>query len=199
MVFLSRFIPILVCAALFSNVVQAQSVGTVTGTVADAASGEKLEVVQVHIPTLKLGVVSDAQGRFTIPNVPVGVHELKADLIGYASATVAITVTAGQTVTVALQMNHSALYLDEVVVTGTAFKESPISLTYAVAVVGREKMAEQGSPQAVDFLQESGCEPRRDRRAQQLVQCEPGWYPYGEYCQCEPARAWCIADAGVDQ
>ena len=156
MFFLSRFIPILACVALFSNVVQAQSVGTVTGTVTDAASGEKLEVVQIHIPTLKLSAVSDAQGRFTIPNVPSGTHELRADLIGYASATAVINVTAGETVTVSLQMNSSALYLDEVVVTGTAFKEAPISMTYAVAVVGREKMAEQGSPQAVDFFKNLG-------------------------------------------
>ena len=156
MFFLSRFIPILVCAVLLPGVVQAQSVGTITGTVTDAASGEKLEVVQVHIPTLKLSAVSDVQGRFTIPNVPSGMHELKADLIGYASATAVITVTAGETVTVALQMNPSALYLDEVVVTGSAFEESPISLTYAVEVVGREKMAEQGSPQAVDFFKNLG-------------------------------------------
>ena len=156
MAFLSRFIPIFACALLLPGVVQAQSVGTITGTVTDAASGEKLEVVQVHIPTLKLSAVSDAQGRFTIPNVPSGTHELRADLIGYASATEVITVTAGETVTVALQMNPSALYLDEVVVTGTAFEESPISLTYAVAVVGREKMAEQGAPQAVDFFKNLG-------------------------------------------
>ena len=102
MVFLSRFIPILVCVGLLHSVVQAQSVGTVTGTVVNAASGEKLEVVQVHIPTLKLGVVSDEQGRFTIPNVPAGTHELRADLIGYASAIAVITVTAGETVTVSL-------------------------------------------------------------------------------------------------
>ena len=156
MAFLSRFIPILVCVGLLSDVVQAQSVGTVTGTVTNAASGERLEVVQVHIPTLKLGVVSDEQGRFTIPNVPSGAHELRADLIGYATATAVITVTAGEIVTVALQMNPSALYLDEVVVTGTAFKEAPINMTYAVAVVGREKMAEQGSPQAVDFFKNLG-------------------------------------------
>jgi outer membrane receptor protein involved in Fe transport len=156
MAFLSRFIPIFVCALLLSDVVQAQSVGTITGTVTDAASGEKLEVVQVHIPTLKLSAMSDAQGRFTIPNVPSGMHELRADLIGYATATAVITVAEGETVAVALQMNPSALYLDEVVVTGTAFEESPISLTYAVAVVGREKMAEQGSPQAVDFFKNLG-------------------------------------------
>ena len=156
MTFLCKYVPILASIVLFFGAAQAQSVGTVTGTVTDAASGEKLEVVQVHIPALKLSAVSDAQGRFTIPNVPSGMHELKADLIGYATATAVITVTSGETVMVALQMNPSALYLDEVVVTGTAFEESPISLTYAVAVVGREKMAEQGSPQAVDFFKNLG-------------------------------------------
>ena len=156
MAFWHGYIPILVCAVLLFGVSEAQSVGTITGTVTDAAGGEKLEAVQVYIPTLKLGAVSDEQGRFTIDNVLEGTYELKADLIGYASATVAITVTAGQTTVVALQMALSALYLDEVVVTGTAFKESPISLTYAVAVVGREKMAEQGSPQAVDFFKNLG-------------------------------------------
>ena len=144
MAFFCRYIPILICAALFFDVSEAQSVGTITGTVTDAASGEKLEAVQVHIPSLKLGAVSDEHGRFTIQNVPVGTYQLKADLIGYASATVAVTVTGEQTTTVALQMALSALYLDEVVVTGTAFKESPINLPYAVTVVGREKMAEQG-------------------------------------------------------
>ncbi len=156
MTFWHSSIPILVCAALLLGVSEAQSVGNITGTVTDAASGEKLEAVQVYIPVLKLGAVSDEHGRFIIDNVPIGTYELKADLIGYASATVAINVTAGQTTPVALQMELSALYLDEVVVTGTAFKESPINLPYAVTVVGREKMAEQGSPQAVDFFKNLG-------------------------------------------
>ena len=153
MTFWSRCISILACAALFWCVpVWAQSTGTITGTVVNTATGEQVEFAQVYIKALNLGVVSDEQGRFTLSDVPPGTHELRADLIGYVGAMAVVTVTAGQTMTVALQMEPSALYLDEVVVTGTAFKESPISLTYAVAVVGRDKMKEQGSPQAVDFF-----------------------------------------------
>ncbi len=158
MKFRSRYIPIVACAALLfsADAVRAQSAGTVTGTVVDAENGDKLEVVQVYILALNLGVVSDAQGRFTIHNVPPGAHKLRADLIGYASVEIAVTVAAGQTVSIALQMHPTALYLDELVVTGTAFKESPINLPYAVAVVGRKKMEEQGSPQAVDFFKNLG-------------------------------------------
>ena len=132
--------------------VRAQSPGHIEGTVVDAASGEKLEFVQFYIQALNMGAMSDEEGRFHIQNVPPGTYALKADLIGYTGITKTVTVIAEQTTTVALQLAPSALFLDEVVVTGTAFKESPISLTYAVAVVGRDKMKEQGSPQATDFF-----------------------------------------------
>ena len=73
-------------------------------------------------------------------------------MIGYESAATTVVVVAGKTATVELELTAKAVELEEVVVTGTAFKESPINLPYAVAVTGREKMAEQGSPQAVDFF-----------------------------------------------
>ena len=136
--------------------VWAQAGGTVAGTVAEATSGDALEAVQVSIPGLKLGAVSDAEGRFAIPNVPAGAHELRVDLIGYDSRTVTVAVTAGETATVELRLASNTLLLDEQVVTGTAFAESPINLPYSVAVVGRQKMEEQGSPQLVDFFKNLG-------------------------------------------
>jgi iron complex outermembrane receptor protein len=154
MIFRGMYIPVLIFAAMFlhAHTVVGQSTGTVAGTVVDMESGDPLEGANVSIAILNLGGVSDAQGRFTILNVPPGVHELKVDQIDYPPVTRAITVTAGATLTVTLQMELTLLYMDEMVVTGTAFKESPINLPYAVAVVGRVKMAEQGSPQAVDFF-----------------------------------------------
>ena len=136
--------------------VQAQATGTIVVTVVDDDSGDVLEAALVYIPALDLGGMSDAQGRFTIADVPVGEHEVKAELIGYLLATTTIAVEAGQTATVELRIKPSALLLEETAVTGTAFEESPINLPYAVTVVGREKMAEQGSPQPVDFFKNLG-------------------------------------------
>ena len=147
---------VLVLVAASTASVRAQAVGTVAGTVVEAASGDALEAVQVSIPTLNLSATSDAEGRFAIPNVPAGTHELRTDLIGYDSRTMVVAVTAGQTTSVELRLASSTLLLDEQVVTGTAFAESPINLPYSVAVVGREKMAEQGSPQLVDFFKNLG-------------------------------------------
>ena len=128
-----------------------QATGTVVVTVFDDDSGRVLETALVYIPALNLGGMSDAQGQFTIADVPVGEHKLHTELIGYSSAITTVVVAAGQTTTVALRIKPSAL-LAELTVTGTAVRNSHVSSTYAIAVTGRDKMAEQGSPQAVDFF-----------------------------------------------
>ena len=145
MKFLPRHFLVLVAAALvWAAPAWTQATGTVVVTVVDDDSGQALETALVYIPALDLGGMSDAQGQFTIADVPVGEHQLRAELIGYSSATATVVVEAGQTTTIELRIKPSALLLKELTVTGTAFKESPINLPYAVAVTGRDKMAEQG-------------------------------------------------------
>ena len=131
---------------------QAESTGTIVGTVVDAEKGTVQDLAQVYIAELNRSVEWSEDGRFTMAKVPAGEYRITAELIGYESATTTVVVVAGEVVSVELELMASAVELEEVVVTGTAVKESPISLTYAVAVTGREKMAEQGSPQAVDFF-----------------------------------------------
>ena len=131
---------------------QAESTGTIVGRVVDAEDGMVLDHAQVYIAALNATGVWGADGRFTLTEVPAGEHLIAAELVGYESATATVVVVAGETATVALELVAVAVELEEVVVTGTAFKESPISLTYAVAVTGRDKMAEQGAPQPVDFF-----------------------------------------------
>lgn len=151
--FWHRHILVLVAAALaWAAPAWTQVTGTVVVTVVDDDSGQALETALVYIPALDLGGMSDAQGQFTIADVPVGEHKLRAELIGYSPVTATVVVEAGQTATVELRIKPSALLLEELAVTGTAVRNSHVSSTYAVAVTGRDKMAEQGSPQAVDFF-----------------------------------------------
>ena len=147
-----RILVLVVAALAWAAPAWTQATGTVVVTVLDGDSGQTLETALVYFPALDLGGMSDAQGRFTRADVPVGEHTLHAELIGYSQATATVAVEAGQTATVELRLYPSALLLEETAVTGTAVKNSPVSSTYAVAVTGRAKMAEQGSPQAVDFF-----------------------------------------------
>ena len=148
----SKRIFIALLLAVFAVSAQAESTGTIVGRVVDAEDGMVLDHAQVYIAALNASGVWGTDGRFTLAEVPAGEHQLTAELVGYESATTIVAVVAGETATVELELVAVAVELEEVVVTGTAFKESPISLTYAVAVTGRDKMAEQGSPQPVDFF-----------------------------------------------
>ena len=148
----SKCIFITLLLALPAAQAQAESTGTIVGTVVDAEKGTVQDLAQVYIAELNRSAEWSEDGRFTMAKVPAGEYRITAELIGYESATETVVVVAGEVVSVELELMASAVELEEVVVTGTAVKESPISLTYAVAVTGREKMAEQGSPQAVDFF-----------------------------------------------
>lgn len=97
----------------------AQTTGTITGTVTDATSGRPLAQAQVHIPSLRRGAQANGEGRYLLVNVPAGEYELRVELIGYASASTRITVTAGETLTQSFQLSTSAISLDELVVTAT--------------------------------------------------------------------------------
>ena len=158
----------IVCAAGAAPL-QGQNTGTITGTVADAESGQLLDGAQVHIPALGLGVLSRDGGRFTIEGVPAGTHELRAELIGHLDVVRTVTVTSGGIVSLELQMEHSVLHVEALVVTGTAFSESPIELPYAVSVMGRRTLAEQGAPQSFDLF-------RNVTASSGILGARQGWY-----------------------
>jgi TonB-linked SusC/RagA family outer membrane protein len=112
--------------------------GTVVATVLDASTRQPLERAQVSIPTLSLGGLSNAQGRFLILNVPVGTHEVRAELIGRTSAASTVTVQAGQNVEVTLLLESRAISLEGVVVTGVAAATPRSQLAFTVEQVNVE-------------------------------------------------------------
>ncbi len=98
---------------------RAQERGTVTGRVMEAGSQQPLSGAQVVIEGTNFGGLSNVDGRFLIPNVPAGTHNLRAVLIGYGPVTQEIVVTGGQTTVANFEMSSSAISLDALVVTAT--------------------------------------------------------------------------------
>ncbi|MDE0358604.1 MAG: SusC/RagA family TonB-linked outer membrane protein [Gammaproteobacteria bacterium] len=147
--------------------VGAQGTGTVTGTVVDGRTLQPMSVVQVDIPTLEIGGLTQANGQFLLLNVPAGTHQLRATRIGFRTATVQIDVTAGQTTRIEINLTAEALALDEVVVTGTAGGTRQRALGNAMARVAAADVAEvapintmqdllQGREAGVGFKRVSG-------------------------------------------
>jgi TonB-dependent SusC/RagA subfamily outer membrane receptor len=110
----------LVLAAPWLSLAAQGSTGTVRGRVTDAGSGRGLADVQVIVTDTRLGAVSGADGAFTLVAVPVGARSITLRRLGYQPVTRAVTITAGETATLDVALQVSAMNLSEVVVTGSA-------------------------------------------------------------------------------
>jgi TonB-dependent starch-binding outer membrane protein SusC len=95
----------------------AQATGTISGTVTGAA-GRPLSGAAVAVAGTTLGTQTNAEGRFTIPAVPGGSRTIRATFAGHAEATRSVTVTAGQTATVNVELVPQAVALEGIVAVG---------------------------------------------------------------------------------
>jgi outer membrane cobalamin receptor len=96
-----------------------QATGNIRGEATDASTGQPLNGVQVSIPGTGRGALTDLRGSFLILNVPAGTVTVRAEMIGYGQVNQTVTVTAGETSTVAFALHQTAVDLDEIVVTAT--------------------------------------------------------------------------------
>ena len=121
-----------VALALVTGSLEAQQTGSVTGTVTDQTSGAVIATVQVHIPALQMGTLTNAAGNFLLLNVPAGQHEIRAELIGRTAGSQTVDVPAGGSATVNFSLQSRALALDGVVVTGVAGATPENQLSFTV-------------------------------------------------------------------
>ena len=120
-----------VALAMVTGSLAAQT-GVVTGTVTDSNTGEPIATVQVHIPELQIGMLTNADGAYALPNVPVGQYEIRAELIGRQTDAQVVDVTAGGTVVANFLLQSRVLALDGVVVTGVAGATPETELAFTV-------------------------------------------------------------------
>lgn len=94
--------------------------GTITGRVVDERSLGPLETVQIYISGTDMGALTSTNGRYLLVNVPTGAHELRAERIGYRTASKEVIVRPGATTEADFELREEVLSLDQIVVTGTA-------------------------------------------------------------------------------
>ncbi|PYO30975.1 MAG: hypothetical protein DMD51_13745 [Gemmatimonadetes bacterium] len=109
-------IALLALGALLGGVARAQQ-GSVAGQVTDQASGHPLAGARVVIQGTALVTSTNAEGRYTVRNVPAGEVTVRATIIGYAAASRLARVAAGETATVDLALKLTPFTLDAVVST----------------------------------------------------------------------------------
>jgi hypothetical protein len=94
-----------------------EGTGAISGYITDMNTGEPLPGVNMVIRNTKLGSVTDATGRFYIPNIPVGRYNVVASFIGYNPASLQLQVRSKQNASINIPLSEAAMELDAVVST----------------------------------------------------------------------------------
>jgi len=96
---------------------QAQDTGRLIGRVLDATSGQPLSGAQVYVDGGVVGALSDLNGRYVINEVPAGMVDVTAQLLGYGTKTVSgVEVTAGEVNALDITVEETAVEVEGIVV-----------------------------------------------------------------------------------
>lgn len=139
---------LIACAVLASSLIASpltaqQSTGSVSGRVVAAGTQRPLGEVQIQVVGTGRGAVSNADGYFQISGVPAGAQTLRAEMIGFGSIDQSVTIAAGETAQVALELSDQVIALDQVVVTGTVGGQTRRALGTTLATVNASEIVEK--------------------------------------------------------
>ena len=129
----------------------AQGTGRVSGRVVDSATAGVLANASVTVVGTQTGTYTRNDGGFLLPSVAAGVQRLRIARIGYTAKEVTVTVTAGQTAAVEVQMVAVAAQLTGVVTVGYG-QQRREAITGAVASVKAEDANVGVQPNATGLL-----------------------------------------------
>jgi hypothetical protein len=131
--------PFVVLAAMLftlAGALSAQQGGKIEGRVFDAGTNQPLAGAQVVVVGTRYGNITNADGYYFINNVPAGVHDIRAQYIGYQVATVTQQrVLSGQTTRVDFRLPQQAVELEAITVQGDISPLAPRDRTVTKAIV----------------------------------------------------------------
>src|SRR5690606_30458608 len=93
--------------------------GTITGRVVERRSMRPISAARVFVEGTGIGTLTNAAGRYLLPNVPAGRVVVRVQLIGYTEEERVVQVVGGETAVADFEITEQALALDQIVVTGT--------------------------------------------------------------------------------
>ncbi len=73
----------LIITIILPFILVAGEVNDIRGYISDVGTGESLPYANVVIPSLNIGVASNSEGYFVLPNIPIGICTLKVSYIGF--------------------------------------------------------------------------------------------------------------------
>ncbi len=114
-----KFLLVYIClVAILQIKMFGGTTGKIAGKIIDSKSKEPLIGVNVLIVGTTMGAATDVNGNYFILNIPPGVYELRASLVGYNTVIESnVRVSADQTTRIDFELSEQAIEIKNVVVT----------------------------------------------------------------------------------
>jgi iron complex outermembrane receptor protein len=95
----------------------AQQRGTISGTVLNQETNQPIADANVVLAHTTIGTTTDADGTFTLQNVPSGTQKLIFSFVGFKKQTQSITIDGTETISLEIRLQPQALSLEGIQVT----------------------------------------------------------------------------------
>jgi outer membrane receptor for ferrienterochelin and colicin len=119
--------------------------GHISGRVIEARTNAPLAAVLVQVQSTRQRAISDPDGQFDIPDVPVGKQTLVVSVIGYGLVRRDVEVSADQATELTIPVAEGAsTYVEEVTVAASAFREAEPAAPSQSVLGSRELLALRG-------------------------------------------------------
>ena len=123
----------------------AQNTGTLEGVVTDEATGEVMPGVNVTLIGTTKGAATNESGEYQIRNVEPGQYRVKASFLGYATyQSDAVSLEAGETVTLNIALEETVWRGNEIVVSGSKRPEKLLESPTTIERVSEEELSTSG-------------------------------------------------------
>ncbi|MGM0546834.1 MAG: TonB-dependent receptor [Bacteroidota bacterium] len=123
----------------------AQSTGTIGGTVTEQESGDVMPGVNVALLGTTKGAATNEAGEYEISGIEAGTYRLEATYLGYTTfESDPLTVEAGETITLNINMNETVWRGNEVVVSGSRRPEKLLESPTTIERVSLEDIETSG-------------------------------------------------------
>jgi len=123
------------------------------GTVRHAVTGAPLAGVQVGLPALSLGGLTDPGGRYAVSDIPPGTHTVEFTRIGFGTEVREVTLADGQTLQLDLVLRETAVALEGLVAVGSRARPRTVTQSAVpIDAIASQDFIDQGDTDLNDLL-----------------------------------------------
>jgi len=126
--------------------------GSLSGTVEDDRTGERLPGVNIYLQELQRGAATNIDGEFRLEQIPYGTYQIRISYIGYRTQTEHVEIRSAQE-SVRITLAEDLVGLDELVITGQGSGVSRHRLSTSVGTISAKQMRQLPTVQLDQILQ----------------------------------------------